>query len=233
MSKQNGIAYHGTSVAPAKLQELGGILPRVGWQKPELAKEIALRLPEDLQNRIYSYVGPVLRGDPTAGTGAGDADPNLSVSLTWSPRVACFFPPKHRNTYVYLVNMNHTPWLDVDRFAETVGVDRSYMKEIAVSNILWCQIAGYFQLVRKEPPRNIKNVAGHKMEVEIGPYIPLVTNSEIGSIYKEEIAAIPTGLFGLSDKPEGIVGTFHTLERHRTQPKEPGGPRKRTRSFNN
>lgn len=209
MGKDDKIAYHGTSVAPDTLRELNGILPRVGWQKPALAKDIT-RLPDDVQERIFAYVGPVLRGDPVQKTGVGDADPDLSVSLTWSPRVACFFPPKHVKTYIYVVDVEGLPWRDVDHFATTVGVDRSYMSEIAVSKVAWSRIAGYYQLERFFPPPRIEAVAAHSMEVRVGPYVPLVTNSELGSRFRDETAAIPKGKFGISDKPTGIIGTFRT-----------------------
>ena len=63
-------------------------------------------LPGNVQNLIWSNVGPKLRGTPGQQGGQGDADPNLSVSLTWSPRVACFFPPEGIDTYMYAVDVD-------------------------------------------------------------------------------------------------------------------------------
>ena len=234
MSEENKIAYHGTSIDPETFKSLNGILPKVGWQKnPEFAKQIANALPDDLQERIYSHVGPVLRGTtpmsredvvrgPRGGLtkvdNQGDADPNLSVSLTWSPRVACFFPPKHDQIYIYVVNVKNLPYKDVDTFAKSIGYNRDYMKEIAVSNVIFSRIAGYFRVTRTPPPAKIEEIVGHKMKVQYEPFVRLVTNDELGASSTEEFTRIPKEEFTISES-NSVVGTFRTTDSIPTKPK--------------
>ncbi|WP_213952764.1 MULTISPECIES: hypothetical protein [unclassified Variovorax] len=206
MSKSNNIAFHGSKATPDELRTLGGILPRVGWKKPELAQRVAA-LPADLQNRIFSLVGPVLRGNPSARKGGtGDADPDLSVSLTWNAKVACFFPPTAIHVYMYLVDTSNLRYLNVDEFAARCGVNRQYMKEIATSNVRFTQIMGYCIVTRRAPPRDLESIIVHQMEVLIGPYFQLNGGDDTG--YKELLAATK-GQFKVA---ESIVGTFHTMD---------------------
>lgn len=215
MSKENNIAFHGSKATPNELQALGGILPRVGWQKPELSNMIATTLPENLQTQIFSYVGPVLRGNPSLKLGGtGDADPELSVSLTWNPKVACFFPPTADDVYMYIINTTNLRYVNVDQFALKCGVNRSYMKEIATSNVLFTQIMGYCIVTRRSPPRDLESIIIHQMEVLVGKYFPLSNQDETG--YNELLEATK-GKFKIA---ESIVGTFHTTDSLDSQKKK-------------
>lgn len=214
MSKDNKIAFHGSSADYRTMQKLGGILPRVGWQKPVLAKRIA-KMPQNVQNLIYGYVGPELRGEPFVQKGGvADADPEVSVSLTWNPKVACFFPPAHIHIYLYVVKVEGLTYRDVDKFALTCGVNRSYMREIAVSNVPLTNIMGYCIVTRRSPPRDIQSVVTHQMEVLVGPYFPQNSQDQTGYT---ELTSATEGKFRIA---KSIAGTFHTTDSLELQKKK-------------
>ena len=184
MSKENSIAFHGSKAnyETLKLKELGLVPPCVWRDGKAIPKEATLR------------------------KGVGDADLDVSVSVSWSPKVSCFFPPKETFIYLYMIDMKGLEYKDVDAFAKTEGLVRDYMMECALGQVPLKNIIGYCIVLRRPPPEAIEHIVAHEMEAIPGPYFP--TGSEADTGYKELLAATQ-GKFRIA---KSIVGTFHTTD---------------------
>ncbi|OPY14439.1 MAG: hypothetical protein A4E66_00382 [Syntrophus sp. PtaB.Bin001] len=228
MSQKSNIAYHGSGADYDTLKNSGGILPRVMWKSAPDVVAYTSKLPPLIQYKICKFIGPKLRGKPGEKGGVGDADPNLSVSLSWNPKVCCFFPPakkikkstvevvENETIYLYAIDMsikvdvNSNTILkfeDVDAFAKKCGVYRGYMEEIAVSYVPIANILGYCTVTRTPPPPSIESIVTHKMKVKLGEYVPKIM-LQIDKV-KDEIKMNTFGELRLS---KSIAGTFHTTD---------------------
>ncbi len=207
MSKLNDIAYHGSSAKSDIIfnQGLSAPVQRMNDDNPIVQKFGGKETREKIAPNIISFLpGPVLR------EGVLDAHPYWSVSLSWEPNVACFFPPKHEVIYLYAVYTAGMDYKDVDAFAKKESknrIDRSYMKEIAVRSVEKKRILGVFNIKRKNPPANIRSVVNHQMVASVSE--PVDNNQEYEKFWGRAKTEVKMSVDGQTLTLKSLGATFH------------------------